>query len=67
MAKTRTLTVSFPHPNPADATGKNPRYRVERVTDATDPSPGDYLIRSEVNVLCESKTWKVTILPHEES
>ena len=36
-------------------------YKVEKVTDSTEYRPGQVLDRNEVEGLCLSKAWKVTI------
>lgn len=39
------------------------RYRVEQVTDSVEFRPGQLLSRKEVEDLCASKEWKVTVVP----
>lgn len=58
-----TMALSFPHHNPHDVLGTNKLYRVERVTDSTTPSVGDYLEKKQVDDYCQAKNWRVTIQP----
>lgn len=46
-----------------DAWDKALRYRVEQVTDSIEFRPGQLLERKEVEDLCTSKEWKVTVVP----
>jgi hypothetical protein len=76
--KIKTVKLSYPHAplNPShtlyDET-KTPaerqaafdaerRYRIEAVTDSTELHPGNYLETKEVEGLCRSTAWKVTIV-----
>jgi hypothetical protein len=47
----------------ANAARANYRYRVEKVTDSTEFLPTQYL---EVDDLCASSVFKVTIVPRRE-
>lgn len=60
--KTKTLRLSFPHANPNERMG-NHLYCVEQVTESVEFVPYQYLTKTEVEVLCDSKAWRVTIVP----
>lgn len=38
------------------------RYRVEQITDSIEYSPGQLLEKAEVESLCASRDWKVTVV-----
>jgi hypothetical protein len=57
---TITLTSGWAH----QALGRPHDYRVEKVTDSIEFTPGDMLPREQVEVLCNSPRWKVTIVPY---
>lgn len=40
-------------------------YLVEKITDDISYNPGQYIHRREVDCLCRSGTWKVTIIGRE--
>jgi len=40
-----------------------PHWRVVQVTDSIEYTTGQYLERGQVEELCSSKQWKVTIVP----
>jgi len=39
------------------------RFRVEQITDSVEYRTGQFLERAEVEKLCASTEWKVTIVP----
>ena len=66
-SKTKTITVAWGHF--ADASGPNtgtPNYRVTKVTDSTEYHPGQVLTKHEVDSLCASRAWKVTVVGFEQ-
>ena len=81
--KQKTITLSFPHqrhllePNwipPKDAGGRYTQnhpdgqiWRVERLTNSIEFNPGQYLLRLEVDQLCSSEAWTVTVAPVKQS
>jgi len=62
MSKTKTIKLSWPHPDPQDVTGgSKSRYRVESVTNSTTYNPGQFLCKAEVADLCDVSTFEVTV------
>jgi hypothetical protein len=59
--KTKTITLSFLDAY-APFQGK-PAWRVERLTDSVAYAPGQMLQKHEVDALCGSSQWKVTVQP----
>lgn len=61
--KIKTITLTFGHLNPKAEVGDKDIYiyRVEKVTDSVDFSPGDFLTKEKVNEICGWKEWKVAI------
>ena len=59
--KIATIKLAYGMYNPKDIT--DPLYQVEQVTDSITYYPGQALSRGEVEHLCQSKMWKVTIIP----
>jgi hypothetical protein len=58
--KTIILRAGFAHfDKPETKEGKG--YQVQRVTDSIQYTPGDILTRRDVESLCESNQWKVTV------
>jgi len=59
--KTATITLQYL----ASGYYRNPTvtkpYKVTKVTDSVEFSPGDYLTKAEVDGLCHAPLWKVTI------
>lgn len=67
MAKIRTITVSYPHYDDAQATIKDRNkaervYRVEKVTDSLLHNPGSQLKKQQLEALCLSDAWKVIVV-----
>ncbi len=60
------LTLSYPHVDPLDATGKKPRYRVEKVGNTIEYVPHQYIDKHEADTLCHSGSFNVTMIPHRE-
>ena len=60
MSKIKTMTVSWGWPDLNDVAVKH--YHVEKITDSVKYHPGQQLTKREVDDLCESKTWKVTVI-----
>ena len=64
--KVYTIKLSDMHPNPKveDNTDTTKRlFRVEQITDCVKYHTGQFLDRAEVEHLCGSNAWKVTIVP----
>jgi len=63
--KAKTITLSHPHlaDDGSDTVGRPTNYRVERITDSLEFSPGQLLKKSEAAELCDSPRWKVTVVP----
>jgi hypothetical protein len=59
--KTKTVTVSAGWYNHADAAQR--LYKVEKVTDSVELTPGEMLFKKQVEDLCCSREWKVTVVP----
>lgn len=59
----KTLTLSFPHVNwdPNHGPDEKEVWRVDAVTDSTEYSPGQQLLKAKVDEICSSPEWKVTI------
>ena len=62
MFKTKTITLEHGWSEPTDPTGKVFNYMVKKVTDSTEFAPRDILNKSQVDELCKSREWKVTIV-----
>ncbi len=58
--KIKTILLSYPYPDPDDATARAFHFRVERVTDSTEFAPGQFISKKTVDELCASAGWKVT-------
>lgn len=61
-----TIVLSHGWPVPTDPTGKQTRYRVEKVTNSTEFSPHEFVNKREVDIMCAAKDWTVTIVPRKE-
>lgn len=68
MSKIKTVTLTFPHRNVDPSFVPNGPfdpdryvYRITKVTDSVEYVPGNTLLKKEVDVLCESKSWKVIV------
>lgn len=64
--KIKTIHVTYPHPNPNEGKGINELYRVEKVTDSVLYYPNQFLTRNQVDDLCASSIWKVTVTANKE-
>ena len=62
MTKIKTITLSHGWRVPGDPVGGILGYRVERITDSVDYDPLQILTKKQVDILCASKEWKVTIV-----
>jgi ribosomal protein S17 len=58
--KTITVIPGYAHPDKLE-TKEGKGYKVNKVTDSVEFTPGDILTRKEVDELCQSKEWKVTV------
>ena len=54
----KTITLEYPV-----RTLKDAPYRVIKVTDSTEFSPGEVLTKGRVTRLCVEPNWKVTVVP----
>jgi hypothetical protein len=63
MPKTATITLTYFERFGGGSNDAPDQYRVEKITDSTAFSPGQWLEKRKVTDLCLSKVWKVTILP----
>jgi hypothetical protein len=67
--KIKTIKLSYPTPNWArdfdpKAPGAEPNvYTILQVTDSIEFSPKQQLRKAQVESLCASREWKVTIVP----
>jgi hypothetical protein len=60
--KIKTIVLSgvwHNHPNDFNIS----RWRVEKVTDSVEFNPNQFIEKKEVDDLCNSAQWKVTIVP----
>ena len=58
--KTKTITVAHGIPSKNEIGVYD--YRVDRVTDSVEYHPRQILTKSQVDELCASKSWKVTVI-----
>jgi hypothetical protein len=61
--KTMTVTSNWPDRN----SSRSDLFRVEVITDSVEYAPHQMLTKAQVNELCDSKYWKVTIKPFPEA
>ena len=71
-SKIKTITLSSgwvnlpPNPNTtAVAAAQADGYRVEKVTDSVEYTPGQMLHRNEVHTLCTNAYWRVTVVAYK--
>jgi hypothetical protein len=57
--KSKTLHLS--HGTKHEPSGKIAVYRIVRVTNTTEFTPGDFLDRAKVDELCAAEDWNVVI------
>jgi hypothetical protein len=64
MTKKKTITVSYPHGTPVAGRGSvnSHLYRVETLTNSTEYDPSQYLEKTQVDTLCASDEWEVTVV-----
>jgi hypothetical protein len=69
-SKVKSLKLSDGHApsNPSEHTTAESwrnaeRYRVEQITDSVEYRTGQLLERTEVEPLCASNSWRITIVP----
>jgi hypothetical protein len=61
--KIKTITLKGPlDQHVLDTNTTRTVYRVERVTDSIEFAPDQFLSKVEVDALCHSNEWKVTVL-----
>lgn len=59
--KVKTITVTQGHLMPTDTT-ECTGYRITKVTDSLQYTPGDLIAKNDLHDLCLARDWKVTVL-----
>jgi len=67
MIKKPTIKFSY-QPTPTIHNARDGKhYFCSQVTDSLDFTPGEYYTKEDVQALCDSRNWKVTVVaPHME-
>lgn len=61
MSKTKTIILSPGYYKEGEPREGKLGYRVERVTDSLEFTPGDIISHAKADELCHARDWKVTI------
>jgi len=62
-SKIKTITLTSGWTN--NVVGECNHYRIERLTDTVEYTPGQLLHKNEVQSLCANRQWKVTIVAYK--
>jgi hypothetical protein len=57
----KSKTLHLNHATKHEPSGKTHVYRIVRVTNTTEFTPGDFLERAKVDELCAAEDWNVII------
>jgi hypothetical protein len=66
--KVKKIKLSHPHMRRIDNSNlvDEKAYRVEQVSDSVDVNPGQLLAKVDVEEMCQSDKWQVTIVVNTE-